>query len=265
MKGLVIRNPWIGMILAGTKTWEMRSRLTHKRGRIALIRAGSGLIVGSADLIGCRPTLSLAQMRYSVDFHGIPDDQIESAWQAGRTTPWVLSNVEVLDNPKPYKHKSGAVVWVDLPDEELWQPASAAATAPLLIKPVRLATATLLAVPIQTALIPRPFVETAAWVDIPITDGNIRNHHFYLRAASALLPADCIGGKNKQELGRSIRVRFEPGRVLDCDVAGDKMILRSRAETRDFFERTGASAGDCIRLTRIGDRDFTVSLQRAVR
>ena len=41
VKGLIIADPWIGYIISGTKTWEMRSRNTTIRGRIALIRKGS--------------------------------------------------------------------------------------------------------------------------------------------------------------------------------------------------------------------------------
>lgn len=48
MDALVIAEPWIGLILDGSKTWEMRSRATRKRGRIALIRKGSGQVVGVA-------------------------------------------------------------------------------------------------------------------------------------------------------------------------------------------------------------------------
>jgi hypothetical protein len=41
MRGLIIRSSWVEMILAGKKTWEIRGRYTHVRGKIALIRAGS--------------------------------------------------------------------------------------------------------------------------------------------------------------------------------------------------------------------------------
>src|SRR5690554_3847384 len=47
-RGLIIAKPWIGKILRGEKTWEMRSAHTHVRGPIALIEKGSGLIVGEA-------------------------------------------------------------------------------------------------------------------------------------------------------------------------------------------------------------------------
>lgn len=50
MNGFVIRSPWVEMILDGTKIWEIRGRKTHMRGKIALIRGGSGLIVGTCNL-----------------------------------------------------------------------------------------------------------------------------------------------------------------------------------------------------------------------
>lgn len=100
-----------------------------------------------------------------------------------------------------------------------------------------------------------------SWIDIPLTGGNIRNSHFYLRAASHLLPADCIGGGNKGSAAKKIRVQFVPGMLAECDVAGDKMILRRRAEVRDFFKRTEAKVGDCVRFCRVGDYDFETSLK----
>ena len=36
MKGLIIREPWIGMIMDGSKTWELRTQHTTMRGEIAL-------------------------------------------------------------------------------------------------------------------------------------------------------------------------------------------------------------------------------------
>src|SRR5947209_18338036 len=50
VKALIIREPWIGHILSGAKTWEMRTSKTSLRGRIGLIRKGSGVVVGVADI-----------------------------------------------------------------------------------------------------------------------------------------------------------------------------------------------------------------------
>lgn len=53
-RALIIRRPYIGQILCGLKLWEMRSSATKIRGRIGLIEAGSGLIVGEAQIVGVR-------------------------------------------------------------------------------------------------------------------------------------------------------------------------------------------------------------------
>jgi len=53
MKGLVIKSPWIEKILAGEKTWELRTRAVRERGTIALIKGGSGTIVGTCSILDC--------------------------------------------------------------------------------------------------------------------------------------------------------------------------------------------------------------------
>jgi hypothetical protein len=42
MKGLIVKSPWIELILEGKKTWEIRGSNTKIRGPIALIKSGSG-------------------------------------------------------------------------------------------------------------------------------------------------------------------------------------------------------------------------------
>ena len=46
MKGLIIDEPWISLIVSGQKTWEMRPRDTQVRGRIGLIRKKSKAVIG---------------------------------------------------------------------------------------------------------------------------------------------------------------------------------------------------------------------------
>jgi hypothetical protein len=49
-RGLIIGSPYIDWILAGKKTWEIRGSYTHVQGKIALIRSGSGLVVGTCEV-----------------------------------------------------------------------------------------------------------------------------------------------------------------------------------------------------------------------
>jgi hypothetical protein len=93
---------------------------------------------------------------------------------------------------------------------------------------------------------------------IRLTDGNIRNGHIYLRTARDLFPEDAIGGSNRLNAGEPIVVRFEPGREVETDIAGDKWILRERAGVRDFLETTQSSGGDEIEVEAVGNRVFVI-------
>lgn len=266
MKGLLIREPWIGMILSGRKFWEMRSSRTHVRGRIALIRSGSGLVVGTAVVSDCLPALDADEMRQSTAFHGLPLDQLDEVMARGWTIPWVLSDVRALPTPIPYRHPSGAVTWVDL-GEQFGRPEAGttfggdkASTSPSLQATMTAATPGRSIdnkeAPLAQAAQRSP-VQT--FMDIPLTQGNINNHHFYLQRAMDMLPRDCIGGSNRASAGRPIVVIFEPGPVVETDVDGDKRALRNRGAVRAFFEQSGCLAGDSVRFTRLGERQYRVT------
>lgn len=118
MRGLIIASPWIEKILSGEKTWEIRGTNTGIRERIALIRKGSGLIVGTAILVESVGPLSFDDLRDSVDRHRVPRDQLRAVLgRYKRPHGWVFRNVTPLRPPVPYAHPSGAVKWVTLPDD----------------------------------------------------------------------------------------------------------------------------------------------------
>ena len=112
-QGLVIAEPYISQILSGDKTWELRSRQTTKRGPIALIKKGSGKIVGTALLSGVGPKLELGSFAKYYSKHRFPNEKARSPdfkWWV----PWILDDVVKLDVPISYNHPSGAVTWVNL-------------------------------------------------------------------------------------------------------------------------------------------------------
>lgn len=114
MNGLVIRSPWVDMILARKKTWEIRGEKTNIRGTIALIRGGSGLIVGTCELVDVVGPLTLRQIQKKARKTG----EAASQWRYKpyeRTYAWVLRRARRFRVPRPYKHPPGAVVWVKLP------------------------------------------------------------------------------------------------------------------------------------------------------
>ncbi len=115
MNSLIIKQPWIALILNNQKTWEMRSRMTHVRGRIGLIQSGSGLVVGEATLVDCFSIINaqtgkceapnLCEMRHRIS---------DQALLAKYPFAWVLSDPVRYTKPKPYQHPKGAVVWVKI-------------------------------------------------------------------------------------------------------------------------------------------------------
>lgn len=110
MDALIIKKPWIDLILAGEKIWEIRGCPTKKRGKIELIQSGSGLVIGCCDLIDCIK-LDLSIYKNSIDKHCIKYVEV---FPYKSTFAWVIANPIRYEKPKPYKHPNGAVIWVKL-------------------------------------------------------------------------------------------------------------------------------------------------------
>lgn len=106
--GLIIDEPWISKILSGEKVWEMRSTKTKIRGDIALIKKGSGKIVGTCELfdcLSCDPNM----LHLAINHHCISDRVLFKKWNIA----WKLRKAKSI-NPIAYQHKRGAVIWVKL-------------------------------------------------------------------------------------------------------------------------------------------------------
>jgi predicted transcriptional regulator len=113
VNGFIIRSPFVDWILAGKKNWEIRGRSTHVRGKIALIRGGSGLIVGTCELVKVVGPLTLRDIRKNA--RKLAEPKSEITWLPYETTyAWVLKNARKFPRPRRYKHPSGAVIWVRL-------------------------------------------------------------------------------------------------------------------------------------------------------
>ena len=94
MKGLVIKQPWLDMILRGEKTWEMRSQPCRHRGPVALIEKGSGMVMGVAEIVHDLPPQSRSDWERTKDKHRIPDTEMDEALARGWTRPWVLRSAK---------------------------------------------------------------------------------------------------------------------------------------------------------------------------
>lgn len=115
MQGLVIRPFWANKILLGEKVWEIRGSRTHKRGKIGIIISGTSKVWGTVDLVDCIPC-PVGIFNTNIDKHRIED--LSGAFRYNQTWAWVLENPVKYDEPVPYKHPQGAVIWVKLGEEE---------------------------------------------------------------------------------------------------------------------------------------------------
>lgn len=100
-------------ILEGTKQWEIRSKFTKKIGPVALIRAKSLTVVGTATLAEViKLTPKLAYENTAI--MGFRPLTRQEAKELDGLYAWVLKDVVRFKTPVPYKHPSGAVTWVTL-------------------------------------------------------------------------------------------------------------------------------------------------------
>lgn len=108
-RALIVKGFWLDKIFDNGKIWEMRSSLTGVRGRIGLIESGTGTIVGEADLIYSLGPLSDQDLQECSNAHQVPLGT-NSRWRYA----WVLRDAVRYENPVPYAHPRGAVIWVKL-------------------------------------------------------------------------------------------------------------------------------------------------------
>lgn len=113
-KALIVDTPHIDRILSGQKSWELRSTATKMRGQVALIRKGSGQVVGIVEIADSVGPLTEAQMLDNTTSHLVTADRIKSGEVAKYKHAWVLKNPKPLAKPVAYDHPNGAVIWVNL-------------------------------------------------------------------------------------------------------------------------------------------------------
>lgn len=114
--GLIIKEFWLSKIFnfADPKDWEIRGSCTNKRGKIYLLESKTGLIKGEADLIDCIE-LDLVDFTRNEHHHKIPSQIHNNQLPYSRTYAWVLQDIHKYNVSIPYKHPRGAVIWVNLP------------------------------------------------------------------------------------------------------------------------------------------------------
>jgi len=113
---------------------------------------------------------------------------------------------------------------------------------------------------------------------IPISEGNIKQHHVYLRSVLSFFPTDSVGGSDEsQRAARPLTVAFDGGPTISTDIAGPDLHAREgrsahyffrnarSAVLRAFFERMRAQAGDEVVIRRESPCTYTIGLRKTAR
>lgn len=250
-KALVIADPWISLILSGQKNWEMRSTSASHRGWFGLIWKGLGAVYGVARLVDVKPPQSPEQMIEAYERHRIPKEMIRSGEVAAWNTPWVLADVRRLTTPVRYRHKNGAVTWVNLQDD-----VSEAIVRQLNDAPAFQAPLTSLAA--APSAVDKRDAKVIGQVEI--TQGNIDHHHIYLRGFFDRFPADSVGGSNRAAKAlREISVDWGQD-IAWTDLDGSKKFFRGRGWIESFFRLNEAKAGDVVTVEETASYQYRMRL-----
>jgi hypothetical protein len=288
MKALIIDEPWMTEVLAGRKIWEMRRTRCHHRGPIALIRKGSGQVVGVADVVDSLSSIESAEAFAAAENrHRIPPDRQSAAFADGWRYPWVLRNARPLAEPVHYQHPKGAVIWVTLEADVAAQVAESCLlqTAGGDGETNHDSTQTSGSIAEQNSSrrvieTERPHMRVQGRIEgnrciIPITEGNLKNNHVYLRSVLSFFPEDCIGGSDKSQLAtRTLTLKLDGGASVVTDIAGPDAhgregrskhyffrMARGR-NLREFFERTNAQSGDEVVIECSAPYTYAMSLRK---
>lgn len=100
--------------------------------------------------------------------------------------------------------------------------------------------------------------------EVTLTPPNLKHNHFYITPFKSRLPADLIGGTNDDEPApRMALIHWGAAVPVETDIPRDKNMFRRRGWVREFFARTGARAGDIVRIEEIASYTYRVSLVKA--
>jgi hypothetical protein len=110
--GLFVREPFAERIITGRKTWEIRTRPTTRRGRIAIMSQRG--LVGTVELYDVEGPLTAGDLIRHVAKHRAPLRLLHT-YAAGRALyAWAMREPARLDPPIVLRRGRGPVVWFRL-------------------------------------------------------------------------------------------------------------------------------------------------------
>tara|TARA_R110002126_G_scaffold44153_6_gene126139 strand:+ start:117 stop:968 length:852 start_codon:yes stop_codon:yes gene_type:complete len=277
-KALVVREPWIDLILSGQKTWEMRGQRPSYRGWLGLIRKGSGHVACIGRLVDVGQTLSEDEMVAAFGYHRIPEAMIRNGEVAKWTIPWKLADIHVLHQPVPYRHPNGAITLFSLDPN-----VSAAITAQLGELPLNEAIQPLpniaspqpvscpsparpLAPKAEGKLFTSPLSHTTGSLlgEVEVTEANLKYNHFYLRSFLHHLPEDLVGGRDRSTpIMATVQADGMP--PSSTDICPRHRFFRDRSWTRQFFANSDAEPGDTVSIHQLEPYHYKISLNKKAR
>lgn len=249
----------------------MRTRNTNFRGWIGLIRKGSGQVVGVAKLVGCGAPLGADEMIASFEQHRIPTDIISTGTVSDWNTPWHLEGAMALAQPLPYVHKNGAVTFVSLDDAvpegisaQLGQARPTSTDVIPFAEPrKRKAKAPFEIAEDVTNVIalrgpPAQIINDGRLLGVStITEGNLKNNHFYLRGFLDAFPPDLIGGRDLSP-PFTCAVSADGIETIETDICPRHKFFRDRSWTRRLFQANRVTAGSELAITEIAPRRYKI-------
>jgi hypothetical protein len=117
---LLVREPWVSMLLDGYKTWELRRSSTKVRGPVGLTPSGSGEIAGSARLGDVHGPFAAAELIAHRELHRVDSEFLDDYAAGKQLFAWEFHHPQWFEPPGPYEHPQGAVIWVKLPGNQLF-------------------------------------------------------------------------------------------------------------------------------------------------
>lgn len=130
-RALYIKEQWAEEILEGRKTWEIRGRRLHIRGRVALAASGTGRLIGEVVFVDClevghRDAAGALVPGAEADlFIGRPDNYCKhgisdvSQVTYARVYAWVMEAPRRYHPAVPFQRKAGQVGFIDLTQDKV--------------------------------------------------------------------------------------------------------------------------------------------------